>query len=220
MKALARTSRSRVRRLPRRAAYDRETAYAVLDASFVCHVAFAVDGQPFLTPTSYWREGTHVYWHGSSASRMIRHLAAGAPCALAVTHVDGLVLARSGFHHSLNYRSLVLFGVATAVTDPAEKRARLDAFVERIAPGRIAALRPPTPQELRATTVLRMPIEEGSVKIRTGPPIDDEADYALPVWAGVVPIIMKTDQPEPDRHPGGTVAVPPGARGFRHLGLA
>lgn len=219
MDTLAPTSRSRVRRLPARASYDRAALDAVLDTGLVCHVAFAVDGQPHITATSYWREGDHVYWHGSPASRMIRHLTAGAPCAFSVTHLDGLVLARSGFHHSLNYRSVVLYGIPEAVADRAEKKKHLDAFIDRIAPGRNAALRPVTPRELRATAVLRMAIAEGAAKTRTGPPIDDDADYGLPVWAGVVPITMRAGAPISDREPPGTLAVPAERGGFRHLGV-
>ncbi len=180
--------RSRVRRLHERGSYDVAAINAVLDAGLIAHVGYVIDGQPFVTPTAYWREGEHVYWHGSSASRMLRTVREGVPVCLTVTHLDGLVLARSGFHHSMNYRSAMLFGRAAIVDDPSVKERALDAFVDRILPGRRPELRPPTPQELKATMVVRMTIEEGSAKVRAGPPKDDEEDYALPVWAGVLPI--------------------------------
>lgn len=192
------TERSRVKRLPKRGAYDHETVHAVLDAGIIGHVGYAIDGQPFVTPTAYWRDGGRLYWHGSSASRMLRHLAGGMPACLAVSHLDGLVLARSGFHHSLNYRSMMAFGTARLVADPAEKAAALDAFVDRLYPGRRPEIRPPTGQELKATTVIVMPIEEASAKIRSGGPGDDEADYALPVWAGVIPVRQAIGAAIPD----------------------
>jgi nitroimidazol reductase NimA-like FMN-containing flavoprotein (pyridoxamine 5'-phosphate oxidase superfamily) len=182
------SERARVRRLPKRGHYDAATLHAILDAGLVCHVGYVIDGQPYVTPTAYWRHGATVYFHGSSASRLLRHAARGVPVCLTVTHLDGLVLARSGFHHSLNYRSAMLFGTATPISDPAAKAMALDRFIERVAAGRAAALRPARAQEQKATTVLRLAIEEASAKIRTGPPIDDEPDYALPVWAGVVPV--------------------------------
>jgi nitroimidazol reductase NimA-like FMN-containing flavoprotein (pyridoxamine 5'-phosphate oxidase superfamily) len=181
------TERSRVRRLHERGSHELATIAAILDAGLVAHVGYVIDGEPYVTPTAYWREGSNVYWHGSRASRAIR-AQHGLPVCLTVTHLDGLVLARSGFHHSLNYRSVMLFGRARAVADPAAKRAALDAFVDRILPGRAAALRPPSAPELKATTVMVMALEEGSAKLRTGPPKDEEADYALPIWAGVVPL--------------------------------
>lgn len=182
------TARSRVRRLPKRGAYDRAAVHGILDSGVIAHVGYAIDGQPFVTPTAYWRDGDVLYWHGSSASRMLRHLAAGMPACLAASHLDGFVLARSGFHHSLNYRSVMAFGTARLVADPAAKLAALDAFVERLYPGRRHEIRPPTGQELKSTKVIAMPIEEASVKIRSGGPVDDEEDYALPVWAGVIPV--------------------------------
>jgi nitroimidazol reductase NimA-like FMN-containing flavoprotein (pyridoxamine 5'-phosphate oxidase superfamily) len=191
------TSRTRVKRLPKRGHYDRPSVYAVLDAGFICHVGYAIDGQPYVTPTSYWRHGDRLYWHGSSASRMLRHLKQGVPACVTVTHVDGLVLARSGFHHSINYRSVMAFGTAQLVSD-ADKPAVLEDFVERLFPGRWPELRPPTRQELKATTVLWMELSEVSAKIRTGPPIDDEEDYALPVWAGVLPLATALGAPQPD----------------------
>ena len=190
---------TRVKRLPERGRYDRETIHAILDAGFVCHVGFVADGQPVVVPTSYWRQEDQVYFHGSSASRMLRALTAeGARCCLTVTHTDGLVLARSAFHHSINYRSVMLFGTALPVEDEAEKLASLEAFVERLFPGRWGTLRPVTASELRGTAVLRLPIEEASAKVRTGPPKDDEADYAFPIWAGLIPLATVAGPVEPD----------------------
>ena len=177
-----------MKRLPKRGHYDRATIHAILDAGFVCHVGYAIGGQPYVTPTAYWREGDAVYWHGSSASRMLRTLETGADCCLTVTHLDGLVLARSAFRHSLNYRSVMLFGKPRKVEDAADKLAKLEAFVERLYPGRWRELRPVSAKELKLTTVLGMDIDEASAKLRTGGPVDDEPDYALPIWAGVIPV--------------------------------
>lgn len=210
------TSLTRVRRLPDRGRYDRGTIDAILDAGFVCHVGFAIDGQPFVTPTSYWREGDYVYFHGSAASRMLRAVGTrGVRCCLTVTHADGLVLARAAFHHSINYRSVMLFGHAEPVKDDAAKRHALKSFVEHLFPGRWATLRPMTDAEVKGTSVLRLPIDEASAKVRTGGPKDDEADYALPIWAGVIPLAMVAEAPEPDpRLPPG-VETPAHAREFR-----
>lgn len=188
MTEIAVTERTRVRRLAKRGAYDRETIYAILDEAYVCHVGFSVDGTPVVIPTIHWRDGDRLYVHGSAASRMLRNLRQGVPACVTVTLVDGLVLARSAFHHSMNYRSVVLFGTAREVSEPDEKRRALDRLVEHIAPGRTAEVRPPNESELRQTLVLSLPIEEASAKIRTGGPVDDEEDYALPVWAGVIPL--------------------------------
>jgi hypothetical protein len=192
------TEKTRVRRMPERGHYDRETVYRILDAGFICNVGYVIDDQPLVTPTSYWREGDRVYWHGSSASRMLRTIAKGIKACLTVTHVDGLVIARSGFHHSINYRSVMALGVAEPITDDTHKLAALEAFVERLFPGRWAMLRPVSKQELKATTVLSMPLEEVSAKVRVGPPKDDDEDYALPIWAGVLPMAVTTGTPEPD----------------------
>ncbi|MCG8692825.1 MAG: pyridoxamine 5'-phosphate oxidase family protein [Minwuiales bacterium] len=198
MTAFTPTDRSRAKRLHQRAAYDRETIYPILDAGVICHVGYAIDGQPYVTPTCYWREGDRLYWHGSSASRMLRQVKTGIPACVTVTHFDGLVLARSGFHSSINYRCVMAFGAAIEVTDKASKTAALEAFVERLTPGRWAELRPMTDQELKATTVVSMEIEEASAKVRTGQPADDDEDYALDVWAGVVPIRQIAGTVEPD----------------------
>ena len=192
------TPRTRLKRLPKRAHYDRQTVHAILDAGFVCHVGYTIEGQPYVTPTTYWRHGDRVYWHGSSASRMLRNVAAGVPVCFTVTHIDGFVMARSGFHHSVNYRSVMALGIAHAVTDAAEKEQALDAFIERLFPGRVRELRPATRQELKGTMVVGMDLAEVSAKVRTGPPVDDEPDYALPVWAGVLPIATAFGAAEAD----------------------
>jgi uncharacterized protein len=192
------TARTRVRRRHDRGRYDRASVYAILDAALVAHVGYNIDGLPYVTPTLFWREGERLYWHGSSASRMLRNQAAGIPVCVTVSHIDGLVVARSGFHHSLNYRAVMVFGEAAIVTDEAEKSAGLNAFVERIYPGRNRQIRPILPQELKATTLMSMVIDEVSAKIRTGGPIDDEEDYALDCWAGVVPIELRVGAPVAD----------------------
>lgn len=198
------TARSRVKRQGLRGAYDRKTVYAILDAGLLCHVGYVIDGHPYVTPTAYWRDGERIFWHGSSASRMLRQVETGIPVCVTVAMLDGLVLARSGFHSSINYRSLMAFGHAEKITDPEEKLAALAAFSERLTPGRWAELRPATKQELKATTVLTLRLEEVSAKIRTGPPADDDADYALDVWAGVVPVhsVIGTPQNDPRLRPG------------------
>jgi nitroimidazol reductase NimA-like FMN-containing flavoprotein (pyridoxamine 5'-phosphate oxidase superfamily) len=192
------TDRTQVKRLPKRGHYERETVYSILDTAFVCHVGFSVDGQPFVIPTNFGRSGDTLYLHGSAASRMLKTLSGGVPVCVTVTHVDGLVLARSAFHHSVNYRSVVILGKAQLVEDPAEKMAALRIFTEHVMKGRWNDVRIPTEQELKATTVLSLPLEEVSAKVRTGGPIDDEADYALPVWAGVLPLETVPKAPVPD----------------------
>ena len=219
MNDLTQTPRSRVKRLPKRARYEFDSAAAILDAGFLCHVGYVIDGKPYVTPTSYWREGDHVYWHGSSASRMLRTLEDGVDACLTVAHLDGLVLARSAFHHSINYRSVMLFGLARKVEDPAAKEQALRSFVERMYPGRWQALRPVHPQELKATTVLHMRIDEGAAKIRTGPPIDDDEDYGWPVWAGVVPVRSVAGAPQDDGRLVPQTSEPAHARRLAHLGL-
>jgi nitroimidazol reductase NimA-like FMN-containing flavoprotein (pyridoxamine 5'-phosphate oxidase superfamily) len=180
--------RNRVKRLHQRGHYDRATIYPILDSAMLCHIAYVVDAQPFCTPTAFWRDGDVLFWHGSAASRMLRTQADGLAVCLTVAHMDGLVLARSGFHSSINYRSVMAFGHARAVADAAAKRHAMDAFVERFFPGRSEVLRAPTAQEIKATFILSMAIEQASAKIRTGPPADDEADFAWPVWAGEIPL--------------------------------
>jgi nitroimidazol reductase NimA-like FMN-containing flavoprotein (pyridoxamine 5'-phosphate oxidase superfamily) len=190
--------RARVRRAPSRADYDRATIDAILDESLVAHLGFAVDGQPYVIPTLHARRGDVVYVHGSAASRMVRTLAAGTPACLTVTLLDGLVLARSAFHHSMNYRSVVVLGQARMVEGDAERREALRAFTERLVPGRWDEVRPPTRQELKGTRVLALELDEASAKLRSGGPVDEDEDYALDVWAGVVPLTLERGTPEPD----------------------
>lgn len=182
------TPRNRVKRLHERGRYDRASVWAVLDEAMLCHVAYCIDGQPYVTPTIHWRDGDTLYWHGSSASRMLRHLEKGMPACLTVSHLDRLVLARCGFNHSVDYRSAMCFGTARAIDDPAEKRAALDRMIDRYYPGRAATLRTATPQELKATTVIAMVIEEASAKVRGKGVGDDPEDLDLPIWAGVIPL--------------------------------
>lgn len=207
------TERTRLRRKPDRGHFDRATIYAVLDAMPLCHVGVVVDGRPVVTPTFQWREGDHVYWHGSMANRTLR-AAEEADVCLTVSLLDGFVLARSGMHHSANYRSVMLFGRPTRIEDPAEKMEKLDRFVDRLFPGRAATLRPMTAAEAKATNVLTMPIEEASAKIRAAGVIDDEADYALPIWAGVLPVAWNVGAPVPDPRNLEGVAVPDHVRDF------
>jgi nitroimidazol reductase NimA-like FMN-containing flavoprotein (pyridoxamine 5'-phosphate oxidase superfamily) len=192
------TQRNTLKRLPKRGVYDRELVYKILDEGFICHVSFAVDGQPFVIPTGYARVGDQLYIHGSQMSRMLRTLAEGVNVCVAVTLVDGLVLARSAFHHSVNYRSVVIFGRAAIIEDKEAKLAALFAFSEHVLPGRWDDVREPTEQELKATTVLSLPLVEVSAKVRTGPPIDDDEDYALKVWAGVLPLKLVAGEPVSD----------------------
>ncbi len=189
------TTRTRVVREPDRAVYDRETVYRILDEGFLCHVGFTMDNQPFVIPTSYGRKGANLYIHGSAASRMLRQMKDGVPVCITVTLLDGLVLARSVFNHSMNYRSVVILGKATQVDDPREKLIALRVLSEHILPGRWDDARQPNERELKATSVLRLPIEEFSAKVRVGPPIDDAEDMSFPTWAGVVPLEMKVGEP-------------------------
>jgi uncharacterized protein len=191
-----RTERTRVRRLPERAAYDRATVHAILDEGFLCHLGFVVDGQPYVIPTGYARVGETLFLHGSTGSRL--GLRPGMDVCVTVTLVDGLVLARSAFHHSMNYRSVMAIGRTRPVTDPGEKEAALRALVEHIVPGRSDEVRGGDSRELAATAVLALPLAEVSAKVRTGPPKDDEPDYALPIWAGVLPLALTPGEPAPD----------------------
>ena len=202
------TKRTRIKRQQTRAHYDRETVYGILDAGLMCHVGYVIDDQPYVTPTAYWRAGNRVYWHGSSASKMLRNLEKGVPVCFTVAMLDGLVLARSGFHSSINYRSLIAFGVAEKVVGDERKLAVLEAFMERLAPGRWAELRPVTKQELKATTVLSLELDEVVAKVRPGPPVDDEEDYALDIWAGVVPVKSVIGEAEDDPRLGPGIAQP------------
>ena len=202
------TARTQVRRLADRGKYDTETVYAILDEGFFCHVGFAVDGQPFVIPTGYARIGDELYIHGSAASRMLRTLAGGVQVCVTVTLVDGLVLARSAFHHSMNYRSVVVLGRAVAVEDRDEKLRALNAFTESVIRGRWDTLRPVQENELKQTSVLRVPLSEVSAKVRTGPPKDEAEDYALPIWAGVLPLRLTPGEPVPDPKLPAGLAVP------------
>jgi nitroimidazol reductase NimA-like FMN-containing flavoprotein (pyridoxamine 5'-phosphate oxidase superfamily) len=208
MTAFAPTRRSRLKRLHERGRYDEESVFAILDAGLVAHIGYVIDGQPYVTPTAYWRRGRQLYWHGSSASRMLRTQSAGIPVCVTVSLLDGLVLARSGFHHSINYRAVMAFGRARKVEDAKEKESELDYFIERIYPGRVATVRPVNQQELKATTLLAMEIEEASAKVRKGEPRDDEEDYALDIWAGVIPIrqVVGAAENDPRLKPG--IALP------------
>ena len=204
MSPFAPTERTRVKRLPDRGKYDAETVFSILDQGFICHVGFVVDGQPYVIPTGFGRVGETLYIHGSAASRMLRTLAGGVDVCVTVTLVDGLVLARSAFHHSMNYRSVVILGRATLIEDSAGKMRALEALTEHIVRGRWNDVRHPTDAELKATTVLALPLNEVSAKVRTGPPKDDEEDYALPIWAGVLPlpVIPASPIPDPRLNPG------------------
>ena len=192
------TPRTRVVREPDRGVYDRDTINRILDEGFLCHVGFVADGQPFVIPTSYGREGDVLYIHGSAASRMLRNLDRGISVCVTVTLIDGLVLARSVFNHSMNYRSVVILGTATLISNPEEKIAALRTLSEHIIPQRWDDSRQPNEKELKATSVLRIPIDEFSAKVRVGPPIDDEPDYSFPTWAGVIPLDMQVGAPVRD----------------------
>lgn len=195
---LAATDRSRLRRKTERGTHERDTVNAILDAGLICHLGFAVEGRTWVFPTTYARIGDELYLHGAVGNFALRALADGVDACVTVTHLDGLVLARSAFHHSMNYRSVMVFGPATAVTDAEDKRRALLAIVDHMAPGRSGDCRPPTAEELRSTLVIRLPITEGSAKIRTGPPLDDEEDMGGPYWAGVLPLGLTAGAAVPD----------------------
>jgi nitroimidazol reductase NimA-like FMN-containing flavoprotein (pyridoxamine 5'-phosphate oxidase superfamily) len=208
MSSFTPTERTQVKRLPKRGMYDRETVFKILDEAFVCHVGFVVDGQPYVIPTNFGRVGETLYLHGSAASRMLRTLSEGIPVCVTVSLIDGLVLARSAFHHSVNYRSVVILGTARLVEDPTEKLEALRLFTEHIMKGRWEQIRWPTEQEMKGTTVLALAIEEVSAKVRTGDPKDDEEDYELPIWAGVLPLPVVPAAPIPDARLKVGIAVP------------
>jgi len=208
MDELQRTPRTTLKRLPKRGSHDREIIDRILDEGFICHVGFVVDGQPIVIPTGYARVEDKLIIHGSQASRMLRNVGKGINVCVTVTLIDGLVLARSAFHHSMNYRSVVVFGNASVVEDREEKIAALLALSEHMIPGRWQDVREPDETELQQTTVLFLPITEASAKIRTGPPLDDEEDYAMPVWAGVIPLRMVADEPIPDPRLPNDIAPP------------
>ncbi len=202
------TERTRLRRLPDRGVYDQDQVAAILDEGFICHVGFGVEGQPYVIPTIYVRCGDQLYLHGSAASRMLRSVREGIPVCVTVTHVDGLVLARSAFNHSVNYRSVVILGTAVEVTDPDERMQALEAFVEHLIPQRWQDIRVPSTQELKATMVLRVALEEVSAKVRTGPPHDNEEDYQLGCWAGEIPLQTNIQAVVPDPRLDAGVATP------------
>ena len=208
MNDIIQTERTRLRRLPKRGAFDRDTVYSILDEAFICHIGFTVDEQPYVIPTAFGRVNDLLYIHGSSASRMLRTLSKEINMCFTATLIDALVLARSAFHHSINYRSVVVLGNATLVTDDNEKNEALKAITNHIVPGRWDDVRWPNELELKATSVLKLPIEEASAKLRTGHPIDDEEDYAMNIWAGILPVELRSGDPiDDDRLDNG--AVPP-----------
>ena len=209
------TERTRVVREPQRGVYDRETIYKILDEGMVCHVGFSVDEQPYVIPTLFARVGDAIYFHGSAASRMLRRVGEGINVCVTVTLTDGIVMARSIFNHSMNYRSVVALGKATPVDAPEEKVAALQAYSEKILPGRWNDARQPNEKELKATSVLRLPLTEASAKVRVGPPEDDAPDYALPVWAGVVPLRIVADAPIRDERCDPAIPVPSYAAHYR-----
>ncbi|GAX34087.1 pyridoxamine 5'-phosphate oxidase family protein [Nodularia sp. NIES-3585] len=202
------TQRSQIKRVPQRGNYERQVIYDILDEGLICHVGFAVDNQPFVIPTAYGRVEDKLYIHGSPASRMLKSLQTGIEVCLTVTLLDGLVLARSAFHHSMNYRSVVVFGTATIVKDAEEKLAALKAFTNHVMPKRWDNVRTPNRQEMQGTLVLSLSLTEASAKVRTGPPLDDEADYALPVWAGVLPLKLVTGEAIADSRVPSTINIP------------
>ena len=209
------TERTRVRRLPERGVYDREAIDAILDEALICHLAYVIDDQPRVIPTIHARDGDVLYVHGSNASRTLRAAKGGAPVAVEVTLLDGLVLARSAFHHSMNYRSVVVYGLAREITDPEEKWRAQQALVEHVVHGRSADARMPNERELNQTTILAVPLDEASAKVRTGPPKDEDEDYGLPVWAGVVPLATVPGEPEPDPAMDDSVPEPGYLRPYR-----
>ncbi|MGC1677233.1 MAG: GNAT family N-acetyltransferase [Candidatus Binataceae bacterium] len=215
MEEMRRTPRTIVKRMAKRAAYDRETIYSILDRALVCHVGFVADGAPSVLPTLHARIDDRLYLHGSAASHMLRTAADGAEICVTVTMIDGLVLARSAFHHSVNYRSAVIFGRAARVEERKQKLAAMRALVEHVAPGRWAGTRAPNEKEIAGTLILELPIEETSAKVRTGGPIDDEADYALPFWAGVIPLALAAFAPIADPRMGGSISIPPHVFDYR-----
>jgi nitroimidazol reductase NimA-like FMN-containing flavoprotein (pyridoxamine 5'-phosphate oxidase superfamily) len=209
------TARTKLKRIPKRGNFERETIYRILDEGFVCHVGFVLDRQPFVIPTSYARIRDRLVIHGSAASRMMRALSEEIDVCVTVTLIDALVLARSAFHHSMNYRSVVVFGKAKIITDEAEKYEALKAFTDHIVPNRWAEIRPPTGNELKGTTVLSLPLAEASAKIRAGGPVDDEADYEMDVWAGVLPLNLTTGKPVADERLKIGIEVPPNISSYR-----
>lgn len=212
------TARNRVRRMPKRGHYDRSTVHAIIDEALVCHVAFAVNGEPTVIPTLHARRGEELLLHGARTSRLLRHVAEGNPVSVAMTLIDGIVLARSIFHHSMNYRSVVLHGTGKLLESNDEKLSALEAFAEHIARGRWVDTRPPTRKELKATSVVSIPIDLAAAKIRTGPPMDEDEDYSLPFWAGVLPLSLQPGKAVPDPRLGRGIEVPAYLRRYRRVG--
>jgi nitroimidazol reductase NimA-like FMN-containing flavoprotein (pyridoxamine 5'-phosphate oxidase superfamily) len=215
MERITPTERTTLKRLPKRGEFDRARVYEILDEAFICHVGFVANGQPFVIPTGYARVGDRLYIHGSAASRMLKTVGEGIDVCVTVTLIDGLVLARSAFHHSINYRSVVVLGKATVVEEPEEKLAALLAFTEQVVPGRWKEVREPNESEMKATLVLSLPLMEASAKIRTGPPIDDDEDYAIPVWAGVLPLCLSPGEAINDQRLQPGVSLPDYVRQYR-----
>jgi nitroimidazol reductase NimA-like FMN-containing flavoprotein (pyridoxamine 5'-phosphate oxidase superfamily) len=213
------SERTLVRRYSWLAKYDRDTIYAILDAALVCQIAYVIDGQPYVTPTNFWRIGNHVHWHGSAASRMLRGQQKSIPICFSVTHLDGIVIARSAFNHNVNFRSVMALGVAELLGEQ-DKRAALQAFSDRLMPGLWQHARAPTEKEWRVTSVLRMSLDEVSAKVRSGPPIDDAEDYALDSWAGVIPIRTLTGEVERDPQLRAGIETPAFVTTFAAAGLA
>ncbi len=211
------TRRPALKRLPKRGSYDPEQIFSILDEGFICHVGFVLDGQPFVIPTGYARKGDRLFIHGSQASRMLRTLKTGIEVCVTVTLIDGLVLARSAFHHSMNYRSVVVFGQAELVEERSAKIEALFAFSEHVLSGRWNDVRPPSDEELAATTVLSVSLDEASAKIRTGPPLDDEEDYSLPVWAGVIPLSLVAEEPQADPRLAEGIQIPKYAQRYKRV---
>jgi nitroimidazol reductase NimA-like FMN-containing flavoprotein (pyridoxamine 5'-phosphate oxidase superfamily) len=218
MASFEKDDRNRVRRLPERGAYDAATIYAIVDEAKICHAGFVHDGQPFVIPTIHAREGDTIYLHGSKASRLLEHARQGEALCITVTLLDGIVVARSAFHSSMNYRSAVLFGRGCVVEDPAAKLHALEVLTEHVLPGRWAEVRPTTEREVKATSVVAVAIESASAKTRSGPPNDDEEDYALPIWAGVLPIRAEFLSPLADPKLGEHVPLPSSVRNALHSG--
>ena len=212
------TVQNRVRRMPKRGHYDRSTVHAIIDEALVCHVAFAVNGEPTVIPTLHARRGEELLLHGARTSRLLRHVADGNPVSIAMTLIDGIVLARSIFHHSMNYRSVVLHGTGRLLETDDDKLSALEAFAEHIARGRWVDTRPPTRKELKATSVVSIPIDLAAAKIRTGPPLDEDDDYSLPFWAGVLPLSLQPGKAVPDPRLGRGIEVPAYLRRYRRVG--
>ena len=217
-KKLPTTQRSKLRRLPKRGSQERELIYRILDEALIAHVGFVTDNQPFVIPMAYGRKGDRLYLHGSSIGRLLKTLEQGVEVCFTVTLVDGLVVARSLFHHSMNYRSVVLFGKAELIDNERDKMTALEAFTEQIIPGRWQEARIPNARELKATAVLSLPIEEGSAKVRTGQPVDDEEDYALPIWAGEMPLKVTAESPIVDPRLDNAIAIPENLKNY-HRGV-